>query len=147
MAEHKTPTPSPIAGIDHVAITAADVDVTCEFYARVLGGTIILDHRPHGRTAVRGMRIGGAMINIHQQGNGIDLVARLPTPGAVDLCFRWDGDIGSAMRRLEEAGVTLREGPVPRMSSSGRAGQSVYFLDPDGNLIELLAEDQPISIL
>jgi catechol 2,3-dioxygenase-like lactoylglutathione lyase family enzyme len=132
---------SSVAGIDHVAITVANIDATCGFYGWVLGAEVFMDHKVDGHTAVRGVRIGGAMLNVHQQGNGIDLVARAPTPGSVDLCFRWNGDIASAIARLAEAGVPLREGPVARMSSRGVHGQSVYFLDPDGNLIELLAED------
>ncbi|WP_174275258.1 VOC family protein [Sphingomonas bacterium] len=134
-------TRSAVTGIDHVAITVADIDETCAFYTRVLDADVFMDHKIDGRTAVRGIRIGGAMLNVHRQGNGIDLVARLPTPGSADLCFRWGGDIASAKAMLAEAGVPLREGPVPRTSSRGVRGQSVYFLDPDGNLIELLAED------
>ena len=65
--------------------------------------------------------------------------ARLPTPGSAVLCFRGGGDIADAIHRLEQAGVPLREGPVPRPASDDRRAQSVYFVDPDGNLIELLA--------
>ena len=36
-------------------------------------------------------------------------------------------------------GVEVIEGPAPRVSSDGRPAQSVYFRDPDGNLLELLA--------
>lgn len=134
-----------IASIDHVAITVADIEETCGFYARVLGAEVLFDHQVAGRSAVRGVRIGGAMINVHQQGNGIELVARVPTPGSADLCFRWDGPIAGAIEHLANAGVPLREGPVPRSSGRGVPGQSVYFVDPDGNLIELLAENEPQS--
>ena len=130
-----------VTGIDHVAITVADVDATYAFYARTLDAQVVLDHKVDGRIAVRGIRIGAAMLNVHQEGNGIALVARLPTPGSADICFRWGGDIASAQARLAAAGVPLGEGPVPRTSSQEVRGQSVYFLDPDGNLIELLAEN------
>ena len=140
MTGNLTAARSAVVGFDHVAITAADIDRTCAFYERVLDAHVTADHKMDGRTVVRTVKVGGAMLNIHQQGNGIDLVAKAPTPGSADLCFRWGGDIASAGQRLAEAGVPLREGPVPRNSSAGVRGASVYFLDPDGNLIELLAE-------
>jgi len=37
--------------------------------------------------------------------------------------------------------VRIVEGPVPRRNADGEAAQSVYFHDPDGNLLELMARD------
>jgi len=39
------------------------------------------------------------MVNVHQQGNGIDLVVRRPLPGSGDICFHWDGTIAQAQDR------------------------------------------------
>jgi len=128
-----------VVGFDHVAITVADLDATCRFYERVLGARVEADYKVDSRTIVRRVRVGHALLNVHQQGNGVDLVARRPTPGSADLCFRWGGGIESALARLEEAGVAVREGPVPRVASDEMSAQSIYFVDPDGNLIELLA--------
>lgn len=128
-----------VLGFDHVAITVADLDATCRFYEHVLEARVEADYKVDGRTIVRRVRVGGALLNVHQQGNGVDLVARRPTPGSADLCFRWGGGIDSAMARLADAGIAVREGPVPRIASDEKSGQSVYFMDPDGNLIELLA--------
>ncbi len=36
---------------------------------------------------------------------------------------------------------TLADGPVSRPASTGAMGTSVYFRDPDGNLLELLTLD------
>jgi catechol 2,3-dioxygenase-like lactoylglutathione lyase family enzyme len=130
-----------IRGIDHVAITVSDLDATCRFYADVLGATVEEAYEIGGRIAVKRVAFGKAILNIHQQGNGVDLVARLPTPGSTDICFRWDGNAEEARTMLEARGVELVEGPVPRVSADGRAGSSVYFRDPDGNLVELLAAD------
>jgi catechol 2,3-dioxygenase-like lactoylglutathione lyase family enzyme len=83
--------------------------------------------------------IGQAILNIHQQGNGVDLVARQPLPGSTDICFRWVGDIDAAKTMLESRGVVVIEGPVARTSADGKPGSSVYFRDLDGNLVELLS--------
>lgn len=128
-----------IRGIDHVAITVADLDAACEFYAHVLGARVEEAYQIGGRIAVKRVAFGQAILNIHQQGNGVDLVARQPLPGSTDICFRWAGDIGEAKTQLESRGVTVIEGPVARTSADGIAGNSVYFRDPDGNLVELLA--------
>jgi catechol 2,3-dioxygenase-like lactoylglutathione lyase family enzyme len=128
-----------IQGIDHVAITVADLDATCAFYAHVLGATVEEAYEIGGRIAVKRVAFGQAILNIHQQGNNVDLVARQPMPGSVDICFRWQGNIEAAKAQLEGRGVAVIEGPVARTSADGIPGSSVYFRDPDGNLVELLA--------
>lgn len=128
-----------IRGIDHVAITVADLDAACAFYARVLGARVEEAYEIGGRVAVKRVAFGQAILNIHQQGNGVDLAARQPLPGSTDICFRWAGGIDAAKAQLESRGVAVIEGPVARTSADGIAGNSVYFRDPDGNLVELLA--------
>jgi catechol 2,3-dioxygenase-like lactoylglutathione lyase family enzyme len=128
-----------IQGIDHVAITVADLDAACDFYARVLGARIEEEYEIGGRIAVKRVRFGQAILNVHQAGNGVELVARQPQPGSTDICFRWAGDIGEAKTVLESRGVAVIEGPVPRTSADGLPASSVYFRDLDGNLVELLA--------
>jgi len=127
-----------ITGFDHVAITVADLGASCAFYERVLGARVEERYEIDGRIAVSRVALGGALLNIHQQGNGIMLVAHHPLPGSADLCFRWDGPIDRARALLDERGVALVEGPIPRVSATGRPCQSIYFRDPDGNLIELM---------
>jgi catechol 2,3-dioxygenase-like lactoylglutathione lyase family enzyme len=128
-----------IRGIDHVAITVADLDATCAFYECVLGAQVEEAYEIGGRIVVKRVALGKAILNIHQQGNGVDLVARQPLPGSTDICFRWDGDIGAAKARLEGLGVTVIEGPVARTTADSMPANSVYFRDPDGNLVELMA--------
>jgi catechol 2,3-dioxygenase-like lactoylglutathione lyase family enzyme len=131
-----------LLGIDHVAITVADVDATCAFYERLFGLRVLDDHRLDGRTIVRVILVGGGVrLSVHQQGNGVELVARAPTPGSADVCLRWSGAIEDAAAFLRGKGVAIVDGPSPRRTADGRPSQSVYFRDPDGNLIELMAAD------
>jgi catechol 2,3-dioxygenase-like lactoylglutathione lyase family enzyme len=131
----------PIRSIDHVAITVTDLDAACRWYADLLGARPVNEFRTDGRVIIRQMLMGGALLSIHQAGNGFDLVARQPTVGAADLCFRWDGSIASAAALLREHAVAVVEGPTPRRTADGLPSQSVYFRDPDGNLLELMAAD------
>jgi catechol 2,3-dioxygenase-like lactoylglutathione lyase family enzyme len=46
--------------------------------------------------------------------------------------------VGEILALLDGAGVPVEDGPVPRPAANGERGTSVYFRDPDGNLLELL---------
>jgi catechol 2,3-dioxygenase-like lactoylglutathione lyase family enzyme len=50
----------------------------------------------------------------------------------------WDGPIEAAAAHLAAHAVEVEEGPVPRHGARG-PGTSVYFLDPDGSLLEFLS--------
>jgi catechol 2,3-dioxygenase-like lactoylglutathione lyase family enzyme len=133
------PKTSPISIVDHVSITVGDLDATCDYYDRLFGIEVSIDYKPAGKSLVRQVKIGGTMLSLHQMGNGIERVARHPTVGAADLCFRWEAPVEDAVALLERHGVEIVEGPVPRTYSDGRLSLSFYFCDPDGNLIELMA--------
>jgi len=128
-----------ILGIDHVAFAVRDLDATCAFYDRLFSARTHLDYAPQGRSLVRQIALGGALLSIHQAGNGLDLVAQHPTIGGADICLCWSGTVDSAIDLLRRHGIPLVDGPSPRRTADGLAAQSVYFRDPDGNLLELMA--------
>ena len=131
-----------LSGIDHVAITVADLEATWAFYDRLFGTEIINEYAPGGKSAVRVVMLGGcARISIHQIGNGVDLVAARPVAGSADICFRWAGSIAGAQAHLARNGIDIIDGPSPRRTADALPAHSVYFRDPDGNLIELMAAD------
>jgi catechol 2,3-dioxygenase-like lactoylglutathione lyase family enzyme len=117
--------------IDHVVITANDVDRTLDFYTRVMGMEAITF--AGGR---RGLAFGRQKINLHQAGREFDPRALKPTPGSMDLCFITETPLAEVLARLEENGVVIAEGPVQKTGALGPM-MSVYFRDPDGNLIEV----------
>jgi catechol 2,3-dioxygenase-like lactoylglutathione lyase family enzyme len=133
--------PVTITSFDHVAITVADLEATCAFYDKLFGVRVGMNYSPDGKSLVRQIFIGGGdtMLSVHQYGNGIDLVAKKPTPGSVDLCMRWAGKIEDVAALLAKHNVPITDGPSPRTFSDGRKSRSIYFRDPDGNLIELMA--------
>jgi len=130
-----------ILGIDHIAITVSDLEAACGFYDRLFAAQTHVNYAPQGKPLVRQIALGGALLSVHQAGNGIELVARNPTVGSADICFRWEGGIASAVSLLQERGIEIIEGPVPRRTAGGLPSQSVYFRDLDANLIELMATD------
>jgi catechol 2,3-dioxygenase-like lactoylglutathione lyase family enzyme len=131
-----------LAGIDHVAITVADLETTCAFYTALFGAEVMRDYRPEGRPLLRVLRLGGgARLSIHQAGNGVELVAVRPTPGSADICFRFSGTVNEAAKLLRSHDIEIVDGPSPRQTADGLPSHSVYFRDPDGNLMELMAAD------
>jgi catechol 2,3-dioxygenase-like lactoylglutathione lyase family enzyme len=130
-----------VLGIDHIAFAASDLEVTCAFYDRLFSARTHFDYAPEGRSLVRQIALGGALLSIHQAGNGLDLVARHPAVGGADICLRWSGNVESASELLRRHNIAIVEGPSPRRAADGGASHSVYFRDPDGNLLELMAAD------
>jgi catechol 2,3-dioxygenase-like lactoylglutathione lyase family enzyme len=133
---------SHVLGIDHVAFAACDLEATCAFYDRLFGARNHLDYAPAGKSLVRQIALGGALLSIHQAGNGLDLVARQPTVGGADICLRWSGGIESAVDLLRKHGIPIVDGPSQRRTADGLPALSIYFRDPDGNLLELMAADE-----
>ena len=132
----------PIEGYDHVAITVSDVPATIEFYERVLGAELCFaDRWRSGEMPVAIIQLGGCRMSLHPAAAPAKPHANAPTPGSADLCFRWKGPISDAVATLERNGVAIVEGPVGRPASNGERGTSVYFRDPDENLLELLTLD------
>lgn len=132
----------PIRGLDHVAITCADIEATLDFYKRVLGAeTHFEDLWREGKIPVVLMQVGESRLSVHSAAAPAKPHAHVPMPGSEDMCFRWDGPIEEAANLLDERGVEIILGPVARPAADGQAGQSVYFRDPDQNLVELLSTD------
>lgn len=117
--------------IDHIVLTAFDVQRTIDFYSKVLGMEPITF--AGGR---RGLAFGRQKINLHQAGREFEPKALKPVPGALDLCFITETPLEEVIAQLKEHGVAIAEGPVPRTGALGPM-TSVYFRDPDGNLVEV----------
>ncbi len=133
---------SPIAGFDHCALTVADIERTIAFYRGVLGCEILYEELwRSGRLPIVSIRVGAHVINVHPAQAPVSPHAEHPTPGSADLCFRWRGTLDEAAEMLRSHHVAIEEGPVPRPAADGTPARSIYFRDPDGNLLELLSTD------
>ena len=120
--------------LDHCVIHVSDWAASNAFYRDVLGAELVA--RGHGAWAYR---FGTEQLNVHGPGAIGDPVAAIPVaPGNSDLCFEWAGPIEDAIDHLTAQAVTIERGPVERNGARGR-GQSVYFRDPDGSLMEFMS--------
>lgn len=122
-----------VRALDHVVIHVGDWARSNAFYRDVLGAEVV--ERGEGYA----YRIGDQLLNCHGPGLDPSPVARVPVaPGNSDLCFVWDGTAQEAIEHLQARGVEVEEGPVARVGAGG-SGESVYFRDPDGSLLELIS--------
>jgi hypothetical protein len=67
-----------------------------------------------------------------------DVLGADARPAHAELSFAWDGSAASAIEHLHRHGVAVLGPPAPREGARG-PGQSIYFRDPSGRLIELIA--------
>ncbi|MDB9703441.1 VOC family protein [Rhodospirillales bacterium] len=117
--------------IDHFVLTVRDVQTTCDFYQRALGMTP--EVFGSGRTA---LKFGHQKINLHLFGHEPEPKASSPAPGGGDFCLITKTPMDDVVRHLEAAGVKIDLMPSPRTGAMGPIN-SVYFRDPDHNLIEI----------
>ena len=123
--------------LDHLVLTVRDVPATCIFYARVLGMTEITFGA--GRKA---LAFGSQKINLHLYRHEFEPKAASPVPGSADLCFITATPLVQVIAHLQACDVAILEGPVARTGALGPI-TSVYFRDPDGNLIEVANQAEP----
>jgi len=129
-----------ITALDHIVLNVGDIDRALQFYTGVLGlaGERVEQFRA-GKVGFPSVRINDATI--------IDLFPRKtpdgrPVSEKVDgnlnhLCLVVDaGDFPGVVEDLKANQIAIREGPVSRWGARGQ-GTSVYFLDPDGNEVEI----------
>jgi catechol 2,3-dioxygenase-like lactoylglutathione lyase family enzyme len=132
----------PVVGLDHLAMTVADVEATLDWYERVLGAERLLyDLWRAGTIPIAMLQVGASRLSIHPASAPASPHARVPMPGSADVCFRFAGPVADAVAMVGAAGVAIVEGPVPRPAATGERGMSIYVEDPDGNLVELLADE------
>ena len=120
-----------VDSLDHLVLTVQSISKTTDFYHRVLG----MEARTFGDGRVA-LHFGAQKLNLHEAGHVIDPHVRHATPGSADLCFLTRVPLQEVVQHLTHCGVRVIEGPGPRSGALGPL-QSVYFYDPDDNLIEV----------
>jgi catechol 2,3-dioxygenase-like lactoylglutathione lyase family enzyme len=117
--------------LDHFVLTVADIDASCDFYARVLGMDVVSFGEDR-----KALAFGIQKINLHQHRHEFEPKAKQPTPGSADFCLITSVPLDQVVEHLHQCGVAIEDGPVMRTGARGPI-QSVYFRDPDANLVEV----------
>jgi catechol 2,3-dioxygenase-like lactoylglutathione lyase family enzyme len=129
--------PAPLLAdrLDHLVLTVADIAATARFYERALGFEYEFFRGPDGQPR-HALRFGRQKINLQDAATSTPTKARAPTQGAGDFCLVAAVPLDAVIAHLGAAGIAIEAGPVPRTGALGPM-RSVYFRDPDGNLVEV----------
>ena len=117
-----------ISHIDHLVLTVGDIEAAVAFYKRAL---LVTDSTfANGR---RALHFGNQKINLQVLGMETRNRAAI---GSGDLCLVTAWPLADVAAHLRRERIEIIEGPVPKTGASG-AMTSIYFNDPDRNLIEI----------
>jgi len=129
-----------IIELDHIVLNVGDIDRSLKFYTDVLGlkGERVDEFRA-GKVSFPSVRINQAtIIDLFPSKDGAAKLTAEKVDGNLNhFCLVVGAeDFSGIFTYLAENHVTVRAGPVSRWGAQGRA-TSVYFLDPDGNEVEI----------
>lgn|SRR5437764_5362160 len=125
-----------VCALDHIVLNVQDVERSLDFYHRTLGlPAERVDAWRSGRVGFPSLRVSETtIIDLVATAADGDMAAR---PNLNHFCLVTErADLETAAQELTAAGVTIERGPGVRSGARGDA-LSIYFRDPDANLVEL----------
>jgi lactoylglutathione lyase len=123
----------PIRSLDYTVIFARQMAAMRQFYGATLGFPL---HRELGSQWVE-FRVGSNLLALRGRSAVFD--DPLPPIGvlSLQLAFRVaPGEVASCAEALKERGVTIISGPTDQPFGH----RTLFFRDPDGNVLEIYAE-------
>ena len=129
-----------IIEMDHIVLNVSDIGRALAFYTEVLGlkGERVEEFKS-GKVGFPSVRINeGTIIDLFPTKDAAPAENNKKNSGNLNhFCLVVGAeDFSGITEYLAANGVAIREGPVARWGARGRA-TSVYFLDPDGNEVEI----------
>lgn len=125
--------------LDHIVLNVDDVEAAVRFYVEVMGlSPERLDSFRNGKVPFPSVRIQpDTIIDLFPKSMwGQEGTGKGTPPNLNHFCLALARTDWDALRnRLAEHGIPVEEGPVPRWGAHG-TGTSIYFRDPENNLIE-----------
>ena len=125
-----------IKSIDHIVLTAQNIEQTITFYCDVLEMQLETFAPPDGSPARQALKFGDQKINLHDAKAPYIPHAENPTTGAIDICLLSDLPIQEWIKRFGSHNIPIENGPVQKTGATGPL-MSIYVRDPDGSLIEI----------
>jgi catechol 2,3-dioxygenase-like lactoylglutathione lyase family enzyme len=120
---------------DHIVLTVKDIEETVMFYQRALGLEREVFSGSDGQPRYA-LRFGNQKINLQDRATDTVNKAQSPTFGSADFCLIAALPLEKVLDHLRAENIAIVAGPITRRGAAGTM-QSVYFRDPDGNLVEV----------
>ncbi|MGZ7886209.1 VOC family protein [Ligilactobacillus salivarius] len=148
--------------VNHVGITVSNLEKSIEFYETLTGKKISNKDEIGGKRMAQTQGLDDTLIryaNLHLDNINIDILEYVEPKStkanysneqisAMHLCFEVD-DIETAVARMKEIGIEPEGEPIYLEKSDGlKVGFGtgvVYFKDPDGTNLELIAPKGPFQ--
>ncbi|KAK5735524.1 hypothetical protein LTR17_008057 [Elasticomyces elasticus] len=94
-----------VKAIDHVVLTAKDLDKTVDFYTTKLG----MKHETFKSNGIErhALTFGKQKLNLHLSGKEFEPKAQHVQPGSEDLCFITDTPIDEVLSSWKSAGIEV----------------------------------------
>ena len=128
-----------IRSIEHMAIAATDTAALARWYVDTLGFRIVVDGGESGTYFV-GPPEGAALVEIIKASGSPRHERARNDPGWSHLAFTVT-DFDTAIEDLTAKGVTFTNAP----SMSGGGDRLAFFLDGDGNVLQIVSRPQPLA--
>ena len=125
-----------LTSIDHIVLTASDMDQTISFYCDILGMELQTFTPSDGGQKRWSLKFGDHKINLHDEKLPYNPHAKNPISGAVDICFLSSTPIKTWKNIFSKYNIKIEDGPVRKTGASSPI-ISLYVRDPDLNLIEI----------
>lgn len=116
--------------LDHIVLCVNDVAATRRFYELVLN----MEAREE-RPGKWSLHFGTNKISL-QDARLSPSIARHTVPGSGNFCLLTDTPLDAVVLHLKRQDVEIVDGPGERAGAMGKI-LSIYFNDPDGNLVEV----------
>ncbi|XP_049622864.1 glyoxalase domain-containing protein 5 [Suncus etruscus] len=123
--------PCLIHSLDHIVMTVKSIQETIKFYSKILGMEVRTFKGDR-----KALCFGDQKFNLHEVGKEFEPKAAHPIPGSLDICLITEVPLEEVVQHLQACDVPIEDGPVPRTGAKGPI-MSIYFRDPDRNLIEV----------
>ena len=130
-----------VTELDHIVLNVSDIERSLKFYIGVLGlEAERLDEFKAGKIGFPSVRINRDTIIDLFPTDGDEIKSKAGEKRQSNLnhfCMVVEReDFSGIVDYLARHDIAVREGPISRWGARGRA-TSVYFLDPDGNEVEI----------
>ena len=131
----------PITRLGHIVLRVADLERSKRFYTELLGMHVLEQDIEHG----------GVFLGLHDWGNTLDLLQSSDVSEGGSAYTQTNCIIGTGLHHaafaleneaaLRDAYFTLQDRGVSILAAlDHRSQMSVYFSDPDGNILEVYWE-------
>ena len=132
--------PIKVSSLNDLVANVTDVEVSAEWYQRVLGMERKDFDPGHGKQKRISLLFGNQKVNLRPVSADKDewVTADHEEAGSEDLCFLTETTPEEVIDHLKSCGVAIEQGPVNKQGAIGSL-KSVYCRDPDGSLIEISA--------